>query len=104
MKGKVIVEKLGNGPWSVTSTDATAVGTLTFGSKFEAVEYARAHVSPENLVIKTAAGQIIRSPKLATSQPAEEMYNAVLSVVRAKAKQEADERAPEINAASQNKV
>jgi hypothetical protein len=102
MKGKVIVEKLVTGPWSVTCTDAAKAGTRTFGSKFEAVVYARAHASPENLVIKTAAGQILRPPKVVTSQPAEEMYKAVLSVVAAKAKLEADERAIKKTQDSQN--
>jgi len=89
MSPKVIVEKQPDGPWSVSSTAALKCGTMTFDSKVDAVTYARSHFPPETLIIKTAAGQIIRPARLTPSQPAAEMTQAILDVVRARTQSEA---------------
>jgi hypothetical protein len=86
MSEKVSVARLKGGAWAVTREKAGQAQTDIYKSKVEAVTNARSISSSNNLVIHTAAGQVLRTINVKTSRPKNIMRDAVLSVVQKRAK------------------
>jgi hypothetical protein len=92
MGQKLYVECIKGGGWALTKEGENNRPEVVFKSKVDAVLSAWSKVTPTNVVVRNANGQVLQSQKVNTSKPEPVMRSAVLHVGQGRAPGKISER------------